>query len=51
VLIVVALLGVVFGVPESPVRAPGRLDVAGAAILSVSLVSMLLAISKGTDWG
>ena len=51
VLIVVALLGVVFGVPESPVRKPGRLDVLGAGILSVSLVSLLLAISKGREWG
>jgi EmrB/QacA subfamily drug resistance transporter len=51
VIVVVALLGVFFGVPESPVRAPGRLDVLGAAILSVSLVSLLLAISKGRDWG
>ncbi|MDI1462611.1 MFS transporter [Catellatospora sp. KI3] len=50
-LIGVALLGVLFGVPESPVRTPGRLDVLGAAILSVSLVSLLLAISKGREWG
>ena len=51
VLIVVALLGVAFGVPESPVRTPGRLDVLGTAILSVSLISLLLAISKGREWG
>ena len=51
VLIGVALLGVMFGVPESPVRAQGRLDVLGATILSVSLVSLLLAISKGREWG
>jgi len=51
VLVVVALLGVIFGMPESPVRTPGRLDVLGAAILSVSLVSLLLAISKGQTWG
>ncbi len=51
VLVVVALLGVTFGVPESPVRAPGRLDLLGTAILSVSLVSLLLAISEGSDWG
>ncbi|WP_433222254.1 MFS transporter [Dactylosporangium sp. CS-047395] len=51
VVVGIALLGVFFGVPESPVRAPGRLDVLGAAILSVSLVSLLLAISKGREWG
>jgi EmrB/QacA subfamily drug resistance transporter len=50
-LIAAALIGVIFGVPESPVRAPGRLDVVGALILSVSLVSLLLAISKGREWG
>jgi EmrB/QacA subfamily drug resistance transporter len=50
-LVVVALLGVIFGMSESPVRTPGRLDVLGAAILSSSLVSLLLAISKGEAWG
>ncbi|MEV0720205.1 MFS transporter [Asanoa sp. NPDC050611] len=51
VLVVVALLGAVFGMKESPVRTPGRLDVLGAGILSVSLVALLLAISKGQGWG
>lgn len=39
------------GMRESPVRKPGRLDVLGTAILSISLVSLLLAISKGQAWG
>jgi EmrB/QacA subfamily drug resistance transporter len=51
VLVVIALVGVVFGLPESPVRKPGRLDIAGAVILTVSLVSLLLAVSKGQSWG
>ncbi|HWO66906.1 MAG TPA: MFS transporter, partial [Umezawaea sp.] len=51
VLVVIALLGAVFGMKETPVRAPGRLDVLGAGILSVGLVSLLLAISKGQAWG
>jgi EmrB/QacA subfamily drug resistance transporter len=51
VLVVIALLGVIFGMPESPVRTPGRLDWPGAAILSLSLVTLLLAISKGQSWG
>ncbi|WP_062298648.1 MFS transporter [Demequina maris] len=51
ILIAVALLGVVVGIPESPVRAPGRLDLAGTALLSIALTSLLLAISKGADWG
>ncbi|MEA9983840.1 MFS transporter [Subtercola sp. RTI3] len=51
VLIVIALAGVIFGMPESPVKKPGRLDVLGAGILGVSLVSLLLAISEGENWG
>lgn len=51
VLIVVALLGVIFGMPESPVRRPGKLDLAGTAVLTVSLVSILLAVSEGETWG
>jgi len=51
VLVVIALVGVIFGLPESPVRKPGRLDIVGALILTVSLVSLLLAVSKGQSWG
>jgi EmrB/QacA subfamily drug resistance transporter len=51
VLIVIALLGAIFGMKESPVRTPGRLDLAGTAVLAVSLVSILLAISEGETWG
>jgi EmrB/QacA subfamily drug resistance transporter len=51
VLVVVALLGAIFGMPDSAIRTPGRLDVLGAGILSVSLVALLLAISKGQGWG
>lgn len=38
-------------VPESAVRSGGRFDLVGAAGLSVVLVCLLLAISKGGDWG
>lgn len=38
-------------VVESPLRLPGRFDVAGAAVLSITLTSFLLAISKGGSWG
>jgi EmrB/QacA subfamily drug resistance transporter len=51
VLVVIALLGTIFGMKESPVRTPGRLDVLGAGILSAALVALLLAISKGQSWG
>ncbi|WP_156757115.1 MFS transporter [Actinokineospora pegani] len=38
-------------VPESPVRSGGQFDFPGAVGLSVALMSLLLAISKGSDWG
>jgi len=38
-------------VPESPVRAPGRIDWAGAVLLSVWLVCLLLPISEAPKWG
>ena len=38
-------------VPESSVRSGGRFDVLGGAGLSVGLISLLLAISQGADWG
>ncbi|GAA1748818.1 MFS transporter [Nonomuraea bangladeshensis] len=38
-------------IPESRVRTGGRFDLIGAAGLSAVLVCLLLAISKGTDWG
>jgi EmrB/QacA subfamily drug resistance transporter len=51
VLVAIALLGAIFGIPESPVRTPGRLDLVGTAILTVGLVSLLLAIGEGQKWG
>jgi MFS family permease len=38
-------------VPESPVRTPARFDVLGTLGLSAGLVMLLLAITKGGDWG
>jgi EmrB/QacA subfamily drug resistance transporter len=38
-------------VPESPVRAPARLDFAGAVLLAASLVSLLVALTEGEHWG
>jgi MFS family permease len=42
---------VVAFVPESRVRTGGRFDLVGAAGLSIGLVCLLLAISKGSAWG
>jgi len=48
---VVALVLVLAFVPESRVRTGGRFDLIGAAGLAAGLISLLLAISKGADWG
>ncbi len=38
-------------VPDSPVRAPGGIDVPGVVGLAAGLVCLLLAITKGGTWG
>ncbi|MGK8510095.1 MFS transporter [Nocardia asiatica] len=38
-------------VPESPVRTPARFDFGGAIGLSAALLTLLVAITKGADWG
>ncbi|WP_312884651.1 MFS transporter [Nocardia barduliensis] len=38
-------------VPESPVRTPARFDFGGAIGLSAALLTLLIAITKGADWG
>jgi MFS family permease len=44
-------LAVLAVVRESSERADVRIDVAGAILLSLGLVTLLLGISKGRDWG
>lgn len=44
-------LAVLTLVPESSVRSGGRFDLLGGIGLAAGLVSLLLAISKGGDWG
>lgn len=51
VLGVVAAVLVALVVPESPVRTGGRFDLVGALGMAAGLVCLLLAISKGADWG
>ncbi|MEA2155363.1 MAG: hypothetical protein QOE11_1503 [Solirubrobacteraceae bacterium] len=50
-LVIVATVGTVFFVPESPIKSPGRVNWAGAALLSAWLVCLLVAISEGSGWG
>jgi EmrB/QacA subfamily drug resistance transporter len=57
IFVVAAIMGVlatattVLLVPKSPIRTPGRVDIRGAAILGVALTALLIAISRGADWG
>ena len=37
--------------PESPVRTRGTFDVRGAVLLTAALTAVLLALSKGAQWG
>ncbi|MER5753020.1 MFS transporter [Streptomyces sp. NPDC002088] len=51
VLGVVAFALVLTLVPESKVRTGGRFDFVGSVGMAVGLVSLLLAVSKGANWG
>src|SRR4051794_15546558 len=51
VLGVVAAVFVLLLVPESKVRTGGRFDLVGALGMAAGLICLLLAISKGADWG
>src|SRR6201992_3381118 len=44
-------VGAVLFVPESPVRAPGRISWPPALLLSGWLVALLVAVSEAPDWG
>jgi EmrB/QacA subfamily drug resistance transporter len=47
----IAAVLVLFFVPESPVKTPSRLDVPGAILFSGGLLSLLLALTEGNNWG
>ncbi|HET9322572.1 MAG TPA: MFS transporter [Gaiellaceae bacterium] len=47
----IAAVLVHFFVPESPIKSPSRVDVAGATLLSIGLVALLLALTEGENWG
>src|SRR5581483_10080797 len=38
-------------VPESPVRVPGRVNWAAAALMSTGISAVLIGISEATSWG
>jgi EmrB/QacA subfamily drug resistance transporter len=47
----ISLLLVYRYVPESPIKTPSKLDLPGAALLSVGLVALLLGLTEGEGWG
>lgn len=47
----IGIAATVLAVRESPARAPRRIDVAGAALLALGLVGVLLGLSEGPTWG
>jgi EmrB/QacA subfamily drug resistance transporter len=51
VVVVIAIVATHLFVPESPVKAPARIDWGGAALLSGGLVALLVAVSEGNAWG
>jgi EmrB/QacA subfamily drug resistance transporter len=52
-MVVVAISAVMthFYVPESPVKAPGRINWTAAALMSTGLAMVLLAVSQAGTWG
>jgi EmrB/QacA subfamily drug resistance transporter len=52
--LVVTLLAAFFTwryIPESPVRSPGRINWLAAALMSVGIASLLIAVAQTTVWG
>jgi MFS family permease len=49
--LVIAAVGLALLVPESPVRVPGQINWAAAALMSAGLAAVLLAVSEAASWG
>jgi len=51
VVIAAAVVCTHFFVPESPVKTQAKIDWGGAALMSLGLSAVLLAVSQGNSWG
>jgi EmrB/QacA subfamily drug resistance transporter len=51
VMVVLAAIGTVLYVPESPIKTPGTINWGGGALLSGWVVCLLVAISEAPNWG
>jgi EmrB/QacA subfamily drug resistance transporter len=49
--VVIALGAAIWFVPESPIRSPGGINVAGGVLLAGWLLALLLAVSEAPVWG
>jgi MFS family permease len=49
--IVIAALATWRFIPESPIRVPGRINWLAAALMTIGISAVLLAISETTSWG
>jgi MFS family permease len=50
ILLVPATAAIYLFVPESPIRAPGSVNWLGAALMSIGLASLLIAVSEAPVW-
>ena len=46
-----AILATLRWIPESPVKSPTKIDWGGAALLSATLIAVLVAVSEANSWG
>jgi EmrB/QacA subfamily drug resistance transporter len=51
VFIAIAIVAAFLWVPESPIKSPAKIDWGGAALLSGTLISLLVAVSEANAWG
>src|SRR5947207_8145455 len=51
IVVVAAAIAAQVVIPESPIRAPGRIDWVGAGLLTGWLVALLVGVSEAPTWG